>query len=121
MPDGSCQSAMCAAVTRIWSEEDLSAAGDLARLYRNSYVEGRSGDLLIQTRPDCQFTDTGTSHGTPYDYDRNVPLIFFGGGIKAGSDAMPARSVDIAPSLAAILGIPYPIDLEGKKLNFDKK
>jgi Uncharacterized proteins of the AP superfamily len=57
-----------------------------------------------------------TNHGSPYYYDRHVPMIFMGPGIKPGRDASRARTIDFAPTFAAILGIPYPSDLDGQPL-----
>jgi len=58
----------------------------------------------------------GTGHGSPYFYDRHVPLIFFGPGVEPGISSDRARSVDIAPTLAFLGGIPTPDDLDGKPL-----
>lgn len=63
-----------------------------------------------------EFRPRGTNHGSPYYYDRHVPMIFMGPGITAGRDASRARTLDFAPTFAAILGIPYPDDLDGKPL-----
>ncbi len=59
----------------------------------------------------------GTNHGTTYWYDRHVPMIFMGAGISAGKDQSRASTVDFAPTVAAMLGIPYPKDLDGKVLS----
>lgn len=45
------------------------------------------------------------THGTPHDNDANVPIIFYGAGIKPGRQTRKALVVDIAPTLAAIAGI----------------
>ncbi len=55
----------------------------------------------------------GTGHGTPYYFDRYVPLIFYGTGVKAGVSHYPVRTVDIAPTLAELAGIGTPSDLDG--------
>ncbi len=44
------------------------------------------------------------SHGTPFDYDTHVPVIFLGPGIKAGHYYEKIAVNDIAPTLAAIAG-----------------
>ncbi len=41
------------------------------------------------------------SHGTPYDYDSNVPIIFYGPAFNHGRYSEFVRTVDIAPTLAA--------------------
>ena len=75
----------------------------------------RSGDLVVQLAPTCLISpyDEGTSHGTPYLYDRAVSLIFWGAGIEGGRVPGPARTVDIAPTLAGRLGIALPAGLDG--------
>jgi predicted AlkP superfamily pyrophosphatase or phosphodiesterase len=57
-----------------------------------------------------------TNHGSPYDYDRRVPLFFMGPGIMPGDASLTARTVDVAPTLAALLGIPTPLALDGRRL-----
>ena len=61
----------------------------------------------------------GTGHGSPYDYDRNIPLIFYGKGIKPGVSDVTAHSVDIATTLAALLGIDSPAHVDGRQLKLD--
>ena len=58
----------------------------------------------------------GTTHGSPYRYDRWVPLILMGPGIEPGIVDKQVRPMDLAPTLAALAGIPYPDDLDGKPL-----
>ncbi len=58
----------------------------------------------------------GTGHGSPYYYDRHVPLIFLGSGVEAGVSDAPVRTVDVAPTLARLAGIPVPDDLDGRPL-----
>jgi hypothetical protein len=55
-------------------------------------------------------------HGSPYEYDRHVPLVFFGAGVRPGRSAEPARTVDLAPTLARLAGIPVPAALDGRAL-----
>ncbi|HUQ46035.1 MAG TPA: alkaline phosphatase family protein [Gemmatimonadaceae bacterium] len=45
------------------------------------------------------------SHGSSYDYDSRVPLIFAGAGIRAGRYTEFVRTVDIAPTLAELAGV----------------
>jgi arylsulfatase A-like enzyme len=60
---------------------------------------------------------TGTTHGSPYWYDRHVPLIFMGPGIRAGRVDDRASTVDFAPTLARYIGVNYPGDLDGRPLS----
>jgi hypothetical protein len=58
----------------------------------------------------------GTGYGSPYLYDRHVPLIFYGAGVPAGMSSDLVRTVDVAPTLAYLAGIPIPTDLDGRPL-----
>ena len=59
----------------------------------------------------------GGSHGTPHDYDAQVPIIFMGAPFRAGvRDAGAARVVDIAPTLARVLGVKPLERLDGRAL-----
>jgi predicted AlkP superfamily pyrophosphatase or phosphodiesterase len=53
------------------------------------------------------------SHGTPYDYDSNVPIIFYGPEFKPGRYSDFVRTVDIAPTLAAAAGVKPGEKLDG--------
>jgi hypothetical protein len=108
-----------AVIREAWTREEiLRGEDDFARLYRNSFDPERSGDLAIQTEPTCllDFQGAGTTHGSPYEYDRNVPMIFWGPGIAARSSSGPAATIDIAPTLAARIGLLPPGDLDGRNL-----
>ena len=59
----------------------------------------------------------GTSHGTPYNYDTHVPLIFSSKGIRERKNSSPQATVDIAPTIAKYLGVEIPIDCDGKGID----
>lgn len=107
-------------VEKVWTPEEFMKPGakGTAELYRNSYDPERGGDVIIELAAGCLFADQaeGTTHGSPHFYDRAVPLVFAGPGVEPGSDPRPAATVDIAPSLAALLGIETPADLDGTAL-----
>ena len=107
-------------IKQVWTTaEVMGGVTEEARLLRNSYVEGKSGDLFLRTFPSCMIGETGTNHGSVYDYDRNIPLVFFGPGIVPGASLAPAFSVDIGTTIADLLGIPTPGNLDGKVLDLD--
>ncbi|NNL30746.1 MAG: sulfatase-like hydrolase/transferase [Gemmatimonadetes bacterium] len=98
-------------------------ADSFAVLYRNSYYPGRAWDDLSRFGVDLRYgegdyigSQTGTNHETPYWYDRHVPLIFYGAGIETGVSDAPVYTVDFAPTLAALAGIPVPDDLDGRRI-----
>jgi len=56
-------------------------------------------------------------HGMdPERADMRATLLFWGPGIAAGRRLQGARLVDVAPTVAGILGIPFP-SAEGRRLN----
>jgi predicted AlkP superfamily pyrophosphatase or phosphodiesterase len=107
------------AIAKVWTPDEIESGEDeFARLYRNSFDPERSGDLVVQLAPTCLISpyDEGTTHGSPYLYDRAIPLIFWGDGIEGARISGPARTVDIAPTLARRLGITPPSALDGQPL-----
>lgn len=76
----------------------------------------RSGDIVISLEPGWfdAVSVQGTTHGSPYTYDTNVPAIFFGFGIKKGSSVRYHPITDIAPTISALLRIKYPSGATGQ-------
>jgi predicted AlkP superfamily pyrophosphatase or phosphodiesterase len=109
-------------VADAYTRDDLASRGDHAAsfidFYRNNYYPDRSPDIMLRFKEYWIISDEphGTSHGTPYDYDRHVPLIFYGTGIKPGLDTLRAASVDITPTLSELLGTAPPVDIDGRSL-----
>jgi len=83
----------------------------------NGYTPQRSGDLVIINK--SGYVDgfaTGTSHGTLYNYDAHIPLLFFGKGIKKTSVHRETYMTDIAPTISTLLGIQMPSGSIGKPI-----
>ena len=99
-------------VARVFRAEDLRNAGaksdPLQHAAALSYVDGRSGDLVIAVKPGWIGANEAASHGTASADDQRVPILFMGYGIKAGHYDQPATPADVAPTLAAICGITMP-------------
>ena len=57
-----------------------------------------------------------STHGSPYEYDRKVPLLFYGRNVPAGLSDVFARTVDVAPTLSLLAGVPIPTDVDGAGL-----
>ncbi|MQA29052.1 MAG: hypothetical protein GEU82_04325 [Luteitalea sp.] len=99
-------------VAKVYRGEDLRrsrTAGDpLLRAAALSYVQGRSGDLIIVPRTGWMFSARGTTHGTASPEDQQVPILLFGRGIKPGRYEEPVTPADVAPTLAALCGITMP-------------
>jgi predicted AlkP superfamily pyrophosphatase or phosphodiesterase len=110
-------------VETAWTRDEIrSGQSEVARLLRNSLVPDRSGDVVVQLKEDCVITsDAGTTHGSVYHYDRDVPMVFYGWGVAAGNVGKVAHTVDIGPSLANHLGIAMPEGLDGRVLSLVDK
>jgi hypothetical protein len=80
------------------------------------FYEQRSGDIFVIPEPFYMYDATGTTHGTPFDYDSHVPVIFMGAGIKPGHYYQKIAVNDIAPTLAAIDGVEAPSGSIGRVL-----
>lgn len=59
---------------------------------------------------------SGTDHGSPYSYDRHVPLALFGFPFVPGTYRTAVEPVDLAPTLASLLGIDPPTHASGRVL-----
>ena len=85
--------------------------------YRHSFYKGRSADIFLRIKPYYLISaGLGTSHGSPYDYDSHVPLIFMGPGIQPGFHDQKVATVDLAPTLAEIVGIKPANEIDGESL-----
>lgn len=81
---------------------------DLGRSALLSFNRARSGDIFYQPKPYFFGRATGSTHGTPYNYDTHVPLLWYGVGVKAGVRTERVGVDDLAPTLAHLLGLPAP-------------
>jgi arylsulfatase A-like enzyme len=59
---------------------------------------------------------TSAEHGSPYDDDAHVPVLFYGAGIRTGRVAERALVADMAPTLAWLLGVAPTERLDGRVL-----
>ena len=94
------------------SASALNAIQDehLAPLLRNGYMPQRSGDILFVMRPGYFELDEwsnghGTTHGSPWNYDTHVPILFFGAGVQHGEVLRRTHITDIVPTISAIVGL----------------
>ena len=107
-------------VVRVYSREqmDNGVAGDfIARAEVNGYFPRRSGDLFLVFEPNYIPGSSGTSHFSPYAYDRHVPVLFMGPGIKVGRYHETVAPNDIAPTLATMLNLQTPSGSSGRVLS----
>lgn len=121
-------------VAAAYIQADLAAvpmpSGDpqdwtLAERARASFDPARSGDVIVLLhRAVVPITEPApgivATHGSPWDYDRRVPLLFWRRGLAGFEQPAPVETVDIAPSLAALLGLKLPAGtFDGRCLDLD--
>jgi len=110
-------------VSDIFTYDELSAsdgpARDFLEKHRRSFYPDRTQDLVMQVKPYYLVTGAprGTTHGSPYGYDSHVPLIFWGERLQPGRIATPHQTVDLAPTLAYLLNLELPADLQRRVPN----
>jgi predicted AlkP superfamily pyrophosphatase or phosphodiesterase len=78
----------------------------VARRWLHMFEPGKTNVVAIATiAPWCYWQGvTYATHGTPHDYDSRVPVLLYGAGVSPGQRTEPARVVDLAPTLAQIVG-----------------
>jgi hypothetical protein len=106
-------------VARVYTRPELErgAAGDfVAQAEMNGFFPRRSGDIMVVFEPGFVPGTSGTTHFSPYSYDRHVPVLFLGPGIKAGDYNGTIMPNDIAPTLATILHVQTPSGSSGRVL-----
>lgn len=93
----------------------------LTRSILNNYNAKRSGDIYLVFEQDVFINDfdgleVASVHGSPWHYDTYVPVIFAGAGLRHMTVNRDITPYDIAPTLAAYLGIKPPSAAVGKPL-----
>ncbi|MGA7305249.1 MAG: alkaline phosphatase family protein [Rhodothermales bacterium] len=80
-----------------------------------SMYDGRSGDILIRLSNHHinSSSEFGTTHGTPWEGDRHVPMLWLGGTVAKGVYDDSLHVVDLAPTLATMLGLVIPSTMAG--------
>lgn len=96
-----------------------SNADELVRSMANGFMPQRSGDVLFALRPGYFEKETwsdghGTTHGSAWNYDTQVPVIFFGKGVQRSEILRPTKITDIAPTISAIVGMTAPNAANGE-------
>jgi predicted AlkP superfamily pyrophosphatase or phosphodiesterase len=88
----------------------------LGRKYLNSYSP--EGSWYVMGIPDIYTVGPGkgTDHTSPYNYDTHVPLAFYGLPFQPGTYRGSVEPIDLAPTLASLLGINAPTHSVGRVL-----
>ena len=89
---------------------------ELGRRYAHSYSPEGGWYVMGVPRPFQVGTTAGTDHETPYSYDTHVPLAFYGLAFQPGTYRASVEPVDMAVTLASLLGINAPTHAVGRVL-----
>ncbi len=121
-------------VETVFTKADLTAASmtkgqpenwSLIERARASFDPVRSGDLMVILKsrvtpisdPSHGYVAT---HGSIWDYDRRVPMLFWWPGAKGFEQPLGVETVDILPTLASLIGLPVPAsEIDGRCLDLD--
>jgi len=85
----------------------------MARRWSHQFPAQGNVELVITQTPYSIFGTITATHGSPYDYDSHVPIIFYGPWFRPGKYPEFVRTVDIAPTLAEIAGVKPSERLDG--------
>lgn len=119
-------------VERVFTKAEIAAAPapsgppeswSLLQEARASFDPARSGDLLLLLKPRVTPIPDPTkgyvaTHGSPWDTDRRVPILFWRKGMRPFEQPLGVETVDILPTLAAVIGLPVPAgEIDGRCLD----
>lgn len=100
-------------VAEVYLSEDLVRSNvkdfSLYGLVANGFSPAKSGDVILILHPgNMDYSAKGTTHGSAYNYDTHVPLIFYGFRNKHIESHQFYRITQIAPTLSFLLNINIP-------------
>ena len=103
---------------------DAARQADRARfleMFARAYFPGRSGQIMVVPREGDMITERtpnyGFMHGSPWDDDVRIPMLFHGPAfITQGAWLDEVHQQDVAPTLAALLGVPPVATMTGRAL-----
>jgi predicted AlkP superfamily pyrophosphatase or phosphodiesterase len=122
-------------VAAVFTKAELAAAAPpsgapdnwtLIQRAKASFDAERSGDFVVLLKPRVTpIFDTSrgyvSTHGSPWDYDRKVPMLFWRKGLPGFEQPLAVETVDILPTLAAVIGVPLDLTrIDGRCLDLDE-
>jgi predicted AlkP superfamily pyrophosphatase or phosphodiesterase len=91
-----------------------------------SFDPDRSGDFVVLLKPRVTpIFDTSrgyvSTHGSPWDYDRKVPILFWRKGMTPFEQPLAVETADIMPTLGSVIGVPIaPGTIDGRCLDLEE-
>ena len=106
-------------IESVLSKEEI-VNGDNSKIstrLKNMIHDTKSPDIFLIPKKYWISSVSGTTHGSPYDYDAHIPFFVSRSSKRKTNYFLKVKSVDIAPSLAKILKISFPQNLDGKPIS----
>jgi predicted AlkP superfamily pyrophosphatase or phosphodiesterase len=107
-------------VRNVFTTEDLKSninSAPYISFFRNGFFEKRCGDVFVNFMPYwIEERIVGAEHGSPYQYDTHVPLVWYGWEIEKGETLDFINMTDVAPTLSVLLNIGLPGGCIGKPI-----
>lgn len=113
-------------VKRVFTAQQLYKSGiddEWTEMVRKGYHHAESGDVLfileagyLPKGSDSEYARKGTSHGSAFNYDTHVPLIWYGKGIQKGEVFRNIEITDITATLTHLLNVQHPNAVTGKPI-----
>ncbi|MBK9596815.1 MAG: alkaline phosphatase family protein [Flavobacteriales bacterium] len=99
--------------------QDMGQLRGIAQAMARGYMPQRCGDVLFSLHPgyfEAEYSNggVGTEHGTAWNYDTQVPVVFFGKHVVKGEVMRRTSITDIAPTVSTILGMALPNAADGR-------
>ncbi|PZD77169.1 alkaline phosphatase PafA [Mesonia sp. K7] len=108
-------------IYKVYTREELeenSSNDKIKRLVQFGFSQKQSGDVVYLDFPAyVSYPEKGSTHGSSFNYDTQVPLIFYGKNINQGETYDRTEIIDIAPTISAMLGIAFPNASTGKVIS----
>ena len=109
-------------VEKVYTHDDLRSTARSAdpylELFKNAFYAPRAPHLNVLLKPGVYVNSAvgGTGHGSAYDMDRHVPVIFMGRDITPGRYTQESAPEDVAPTLAHLLRLELPRERDSRVL-----
>ena len=102
--------------TRAQLAQGAVPSTELARKYLHAYAPTGGWYVMGVSAPFAVSSPSGTDHASPYNYDAHVPLALYGLAFQPGTYHRHTEPIDLAVTLASLLGINAPSQATGRVL-----
>ncbi|WP_046745170.1 alkaline phosphatase PafA [Kordia zhangzhouensis] len=109
-------------IAKVYTRHSLTTSEfnyGIASALQKGFHQKRSGDVcFVLDVATISYSRTGSTHGSGFNYDTHVPLLFYGNGIRQGATWQRTEITDIAPTISALLEISLPNAATGNPIHY---